>query len=265
MRRLPRIALAMALVVICCMLSGCYGWSLLFDGHGTGLRTRLRGDGNIATTTQTLDAQSYTLNIEDIAFDVGLIHGRETASITADPSLAREVIIESDQNVLDTIEISVTGDKIRIKGNPRTRYDYTKMNIIIGADISEIYVQGGFEMALNQPNISTFSLTADGALSGDMTFGTLDSLDMIINGAGSLTLKGECQDMSAMINGAASLYGYALICDSVSVRMNGAGSSEVYAVSKLTAAINGVGSLTYDGPVQDVDRRIAGIGSIKHK
>ena len=89
------------------------------------------------------------------------------------------------------------------------------------------------------------------------------SFEGSVSGAGSLVLKGTCEDSKLELSGVGNIKATKLITEKTKITVNGVGSAKVYASEKLIATLNGVGSIKYLGdPKQKVfDKN--GLGSIK--
>lgn len=221
----------------------------------------LVGSGKIVVLEQQLTGPSYSLVIEDIFFD-----GAGVGSITIDEDLDAKVSLSTESNIADTISLTVKQDgAIYLRGNKNYRYSSKEFNITIGAPLTKAEINGGFTLELNLPSVEEFGLTVNGAVSGSLLFGQLDSYRMEINGASDLSLVGEASSCSVQINGAANVDALDFITRDSDIEINGAGQYAAYVTARLVAKVNGIGAITYAGSPAVVEKDIAGLGTIKQK
>lgn len=90
-----------------------------------------------------------------------------------------------------------------------------------------------------------------------------DSLQLVLNGAGNITAKGEVQSLDVQLNGAGNADLVGLQAQGAKVIVNGAGNVDVRVASSLDAAVNGVGAVRYAGKLGDLKTSINGVGEIK--
>lgn len=84
-----------------------------------------------------------------------------------------------------------------------------------------------------------------------------------LNGAGSVKASGKLDRLSLNLNGTGEADFSDVPVDTASVSVNGVGSAHVNAKIDLTASVNGVGSVVYDGAPQHLTTAINGVGSVR--
>lgn len=251
MKKVIAIAILLAMAAV---LSGC-----IIDFS----RNRLAGDGNVQTASHALSDSQYQLLIEDIHFT----SNAGKAELTINEDLAPTLTLKTDQNILDTIDISIDEDAgtITISGDENYRYKFTSFQIELGNPVHSLQIDGGFAIDCNLPSLTEFAMHARGALSGPILFDHLSSFAMILDGACELTLEGSSDDCRAEINGAANVRAFDFITEEASIELKGAATYKVHVTGTLHATIDGVGSIIYRGNPEIVASEIKGLGTISQE
>ena len=84
-----------------------------------------------------------------------------------------------------------------------------------------------------------------------------------MNGAGSLEVIGITQKSKLLMKGVGSMKASTLVSEDTFITLNGVGYADVFANKKLTATLNGIGTINYAGDPSYKDFNINGIGSVK--
>jgi hypothetical protein len=235
---------------------------VFLGGCGTNLPPwkKLRGRGGVTSQEHSLPGDSYSLEIADIQFT-----GSWTGVIEVDEDLPDVLALSTEENIAATITVTVDEDrgKIRLKGDKGYRYSTENLKIQVGVPLYRLQIDGGYSLDLKLPSATDFALHVNGAVSGSLAFEQLDSLEMVVNGAGSLTLTGSGQKANVHINGAANIDATDFDTVDSAIAINGAGHCQVRVTGNLEAEVNGVGSITYYGSPTTVNKKVAGLGSIK--
>jgi len=116
-------------------------------------------------------------------------------------------------------------------------------------------------LTITAPDITYLNIR--GAVSGDLHM-DVDTLDVTISGAATLTLAGTVHDLTVTSLGAADINAFDLRAVRATVTVSGASNVDVYASETLNAALSGVGRIRYDGDAE-VSRRVTGIGTITRR
>ena len=153
--------------------------------------------------------------------------------------------IEAEDNVLDHLDVTVSGDTLKIEFEKN-------FNIIPTEPIKIDLKVKGLQL-----------IEVSGA--GEVKASNIDTenLDVILNGGGSFILSGKAGVQKIVFNGAGNYDAGDLQSQEVSITSNGAGAATVWATEKLSITLNGAGSLNYYGTPQ-ISQTINGIGSINH-
>lgn len=156
--------------------------------------------------------------------------------------------IKADDNLLPLIE---------------TRVDKGELSIRFKDESHSISLKNSSTLRIE---VTVPKLTAyqhEGA--GKTVFHGLNGGPFAINyeGAGLITASGQVERLSVQASGAGSLDLDQLKARHVTVSLAGVGTVSVYASESLTAAVDGIGSLTYYGKPAKLSKAVSGIGSIR--
>jgi hypothetical protein len=88
-----------------------------------------------------------------------------------------------------------------------------------------------------------------------------DRIDLSVPGAGTISVSGEVDQLTASISGTGTVEAARLAADDVTVEVSGAGNATVWAINSLDVTLSGVGNVSYWGEPQ-VDQTITGIGDL---
>jgi autotransporter translocation and assembly factor TamB len=155
---------------------------------------------------------------------------------------ATSVSVTADDNVLPTIETTVSGDTLSInsKGSYNTRLG-VKVNITV-AMLDGVSVSGSGDIHVT------------GLKAGEMDAG--------VTGSGDVTLNGAVDRLSAKITGSGDLRGGDLDAKHVRVTVTGSGNATIRATEELDASVTGSGDVRYSGNPPQVRKNVTGSGDI---
>lgn len=214
---------------------------------------RVRGNGNIRTEERPVH------NFKEV--EVG-----GAAKVMVSQGDKPSVKIETDDNLLQYIEVFQEGDKVYIKErsgfNLRPSGD---INVYVTSPVySRISASGACDI-IGQTKISNpedLHLHVSGA--GDIKM-EVDAprLAAEVSGSGNIDLKGQTRDVDLELTGAGHAHCYDLLAENTRVDISGAGSAEVYASVKLDATVSGAGNVSYKGNASDVSQHVSGAGGVK--
>ncbi|MDN3578472.1 head GIN domain-containing protein [Chitinimonas viridis] len=160
---------------------------------------------------------------------------------------APSVKVKADDNLQPLIETVVQNKQLHI------RFKDGKQTVHLKDD-SKLRIE------VTVPKLTAYS--HEGA--GKTIFHDINSeqFSLEYEGAGLVTATGRVGKLSVQASGAGALDLDALKARDVSVSLEGVGAISVYASESLTAAVDGIGSLTYYGKPAKVSKTVSGIGSV---
>lgn len=214
---------------------------------------RIRGNGNIRTEERPVQ------NFKEV--EVG-----GAAKVMVSQGDKPAVKVETDDNLLQYIEVFQEGDKVYIKEksgyNLRPSGD---INVYVTSPVySRISASGACDI-IGQNKISNpedLRLHVSGA--GDIKMEVdAPTLGAEVSGSGNINLKGQTKNVDLELTGAGHAHCYELLAENTKVEISGAGSAEVYASVKLDATVSGAGNVNYKGNASEVNQHVSGAGSVK--
>jgi len=176
-----------------------------------------------------------------------------------------EVIVSDYENIIDNIAVSVEDGQLLINTtDPNLKINRSVAKVTVTMPV--LYVvslkgDGNMHIKSNFDSLSSISVSGKGSVSAESCCG-LDNLDVFVYGSGNINLKGDVQQLKAIISGTGNLNLYDLLAQSAECFMLGSGDIMVNAQKELNATNSGTGNIIYKGDPQ-VAMNLNGVGSIK--
>jgi len=214
---------------------------------------RVHGNGNIKTEDRQV---SEFKNVEVGGAAKVLVSQGDHSSLK----------IETDENLLQYIEVNQTGDKVEI--HERHGYNLKPTRdirvYVTSPSYHSIDASGACDIIGQSKITNPESLEMHVSGAGDIKM-EIDApqLSAEVTGSGSIYLKGQTKDVSLDLTGAGHAYCFDLLAENTKVDISGAGSAEVYASVKLDAQVSGAGNVKYKGNASNVSQNVSGAGSVK--
>ena len=206
------------LALVLLLLNGCHWVGVHGNGH-------LTTDARPVTEFSRVEA--------DGAFDLKWTTGA--------PALR----IRTDENLMDYIHTTISGDKLRIEWVKPLRGTHGIKIEIASRSLNRVQLNGA--VRFNASNLSGTEFYLEG------------------NGATRITVQGAVNAVSAELNGASRLDADELTTRAMELSISGAGRAEVNVSEALKVDISGAGKVIYSGHPKTVDKSISGAGSIRPK
>ncbi len=211
------------LVALALAMSACHD-------HSTGPNVEYRGSGQVTSELRSLGP------IRGIVLEsVGKVHLKQET--------AQSVEVSADDNIIDRVT---------------TRVD--NGTLFVGL-MSGSYSNITIDVTVSLPVLQSIRIAGAGSVDCATPF-NLDSLSVVIAGAGSATISGTVTRETILVAGTGSVYAGEMHSSICSVTISGTGNAEVAVADQLDAVITGVGSITYSGNPPVVHQLVSGIGSL---
>jgi hypothetical protein len=228
----------------------------LLSGSGTVVTQRMRDFRGSSSDGVTAEPK---LRISGVTFLGGNVN------LVIDQSLSREITVTADANIIELIEVTGHDEIVISPTEPGLRFSPTELTITVGLPISELNIEGAWNISYASYHVSGFKAKISGAAKGDFTFGSAgdaENVEFILDGACDIALYGEARRAQFTVNGASKVAAYGLAAREAAVVINGVGECQLAAAESLDATINGAGSIVYDGS-PEVRKSINGIGTVR--
>lgn len=178
------------------------------------------------------------------------------------------VIISTSDDVFDYIKISNSGSTLTVSTTDKNKnvtklFKSVTINVYYKA-IKSVYLSGvGSVSAKDEIHINYLSATLKGT--GDMDLNVrCAEFTGNMNGTGGMNIKGKTAKAIVKVSGVGGFNGYELKSENMNITVSGVGGAKVFATDKLTATLNGVGSIKYKGNPKTKNLNTNGIGNIKN-
>ncbi|SDI22510.1 head GIN domain-containing protein [Winogradskyella thalassocola] len=218
-----------------------------------GKSKKIKGDGNITTTTVSTD--SYDDIKASGSMDFKLVKGTEG-----------NISIKGDSNLMDYIVTEVKSNSlhIKIKDGYNLKPSETIVITIPYESISSVSLAGSGDVE-NSGTIKADTFKVALAGSGDINL-TIDAeeIESKIAGSGDIKLKGVTSNLTTVVAGSGDFDGDALKSTNVDAKIAGSGDISVVCNGELNVAIAGSGDLKYSGKPTKKNTNISGSGSVSN-
>jgi hypothetical protein len=152
------------------------------------------------------------------------------------------VVVRADDNLLERITTTVRG------------------GVLVIDEIGSLAAVTPLSIEITVPALEEVRLSGSGAITVDGH--ELDALAVALPGAGTIRAAGTVSALDVELAGTGEVDLGELIARDATVTLSGAGSVLVHVAGTLEAHVSGVGTVTYTGDPDRVDRTITGVGSV---
>lgn len=193
----------------------------------------------------TADPATETLATADLRDFTGIYTaGGWTVNVSAGE--VHSVRVDGSEKALEQVEVFQRGDTLHLELKSGIRS-----------------VTGKLTATVVVPDLER--LEADGGVSINLTGFNLDSLEVEVDGAASLTARdGSIGDLSLDSAGAASFDFSRIKVKNAEVEMDGASDLDIWMDGgDLTGVLRGVGNVSFSGDVADESIRVEGLGRVR--
>ncbi len=184
------------------------------------------------------------------------------------PSATAKVVLESSkEDVFDYINVNNEGNTLVISTTDKNKnitklFKSATINVYF-TSINSVALSGAGSVRCKGP-FSADELTATLRGTGNMYLDlNCSKFTGNMNGTGSLDVKGTADKAVVRVEGVGGFSGYNLITKDMDVTVSGVGGAQVHATGRLTATLNGVGSIRYKGDPDSKNFDTNGLGNIK--
>lgn len=212
----------------------------------------VNGKGDVVV--QNFDVSGFTKIDHGVKGDVVLVN-----------DVNQFVEVHAQQNIINILKIDVEDNTLKIRTkSAKSIGNYEELTFYVHAPLID-YVKIGGKGTVKGDNITgtNFScrLTADGSL--ELAHINADYVEVIITGAGQVTLKGNSNKTDIGIGSSGHAKCFELLSKECNTQLKGNGIIETYAINKLDVQLSGNGTIYYKGN-PTVTSHITGNGILVH-
>ena len=174
------------------------------------------------------------------------------------------ITVEADDNIIPYIKTEIKNGQLNIFLDPEVIVrGYTAMNVSVSMPIiTDINVAAAGRLEGSSPfTVNKLEIVASGA--GSVKLEVKGSeVDVEASGAARLELKGEVEQFDLEMSSAATLKGWELRVKNCDAEISGAAKAEVSISGQLEAEISSAGILIYDGNPRITKQNVTGRGTL---
>jgi hypothetical protein len=176
-----------------------------------------------------------------------------------------KVVVETDENLLEFIEVGVQGETLEINSERRLDSEEGVIVKITVAQLTGLSCSGASEVSTTNP-IQTRKLNIDLSGAGKLDL-MLDAeeVSLDISGATLVYLEGAAKTLAIDMSGAGSLEAAEFEVEDCLAQISGIGKILVNVTGTLDADVSGLGEVEYVGEPKSVKGDVSGVGNIERK
>ena len=211
--------------------------------------TTITGSGTV--TTKPVTGSFSKIEVGD-AFDVNVTVGD-----------ADQAIVRVDDNLVDHLDVGVTGETLHLSLKPRTSVRSATLHADVTVrSLSDIEVSGAGQVHLSGVVTGQrLNLTMSGAGGLDGTIRVGDA-NVELSGASRAKLAGSAGHLVVKESGASDLEADQLQAEDLTVNLSGASTATASVTNTVSAELSGASSLRYRGSPTFTQREVSGGSSI---
>ena len=160
---------------------------------------------------------------------------KHSFSITAEPKVVAAISAKVEGNVLRIISTDDFNTKKSIK-----------IKVSLPA-LNNIALRSSGDILLNNWKAGSLDLLVSGSGTIKALAINADKIKAMIDGAGELSISGQCSNLKADIDGSGTIEAGDLITASAYTSINGSGDIKVRVTKLLHATVSGSGTINYQG------------------
>jgi hypothetical protein len=212
---------------------------------------RVTGNGKINTEERRVSDFSSI----DVSGEIA-VHIRQDA--------AAGVKVETDENLMQYIEVFTTGPKLVIRTKEGYNLDPSKDIIayVSAPSLNSIEVSGSSDVmgegVIKGNNELSLSTSGSGSIYMEVE---MEKVSAHVSGAGNVNLKGHAKDFEGSASGSGDIKCFDLVTENTELDLSGSGSAEVNVSRQLDAHVSGSADVKYKGAA-NVSKNISGSGSV---
>ncbi|MFC2124288.1 GIN domain-containing protein, partial [Bacteroidota bacterium] len=169
-----------------------------------------------------------------------------------------EVIVKSDEDVLDNVNVSMENNGLRLRMDDSYKSWMKKSDRIVVyvsmPALSSLSLSGATEARVNGFNESDLYVEISGAAFANMNINVQD-LHIQMDGASKLELSGAGDDLRLELSGASNFNGYEYTVRNAAVESDGLSTVRVNAVEELDLDMSGASHVRYMGSPRTITNR----------
>jgi hypothetical protein len=216
-----------------------------FDHHNT-----ISGNGKVVTKQVAVDHFNK----------LTVSNGLEAIII---PSVAQNVIIEADENILEGIKVEVEDSTLQISTDKRIWIARSKKVKVYCSQLVQIKATAGSKI-ISTDSLVTDQLKVDSHSGSDVSIcGRFKHLVIEASSGSSIKIKGVTDNLEANLSSAADLHAFGLKSESASIKASSAAIARVFITREVHFDASSAAAITYRGNPVVKDIHVSSAGNVK--
>lgn len=188
-------------------------------------------NGNGDTVEKSFSVSDFSILDASHAFDITVSVGKETS-----------VRIETDENIMDYVKVSVENNTLYLSTKNNTELHGKIRALITTPDLNGVNLSGACKIDVNGIESSNFNIDMSGACKGDFS--------------------GNTAKLVVDLSGATKLNTVDLKAADVTVDVSGASKCDIYSSSSIYADASGASKIVIYGDPPNVKTDVSGVSKI---
>lgn len=199
---------------------------------------------------------------KDISEDITYVEVGGNISVTLIQDSLSKLSIETDENLIEFIDIKVSQQKLIIK-NKRKLLPVKCISIYLTVgNLKQMDLSGAVVLrSAGKINFDTFKMELSGASNVLMDLNCF-TLNASCSGSSTLKLIGASTDVELNVSGACEIDNSQMIVENMKLKVSGASQAKVNVLNKLDVKASGAAKVEYLG-TPEVTKAISGAGSVE--
>lgn len=174
----------------------------------------------------------------------------------------KELIIETDENILRAFDVSISGNKINFYSEENRTYKFSNFLITLKANVKEMLLDGCYDLRATFCKSKEINFIFGGNSTSNILIKNADLVSLKASGNVSVLMGGVTKIFQVDLSGNSRVDSVDLISQKVIAKLNGTSNLSVCVNSELSASVEGVSKLSYKGNPVCIDNNTSGLGEI---
>jgi hypothetical protein len=171
--------------------------------------------------------------------------------------------ITADDNLLEMIESSVSGQRLRIgPANVSLRPTQQILYTLHVKDLRQLDLSGSLSAVIDALTTESITLRISGSGKIEIPQLATRQCDSQISGSGRVELAGEADSLRLHVSGSGDYLAGDLLSKMAEIRISGSGDATLWVSERLDASISGSGTVSYFGN-PSTSQSVSGSGKIR--
>lgn len=179
------------------------------------------------------------------------------------PSVAQNVMIEADENILEGIKVEVEDSTLQISTDKRIWIARSKKVKVYCNQLIQIKASAGSKI-ISTDSLMTDQLKVDSHSGSEVSIcGHFKSLVIEASSGSDIKIKGVTNNLEAKLSSAADLHAFGLRSENASINASSAANAKVFVTREVHLDASSAAAITYRGNPVVKDIHVSSAGNVK--